>query len=188
MVAYKATTIMKEISSGLENGFSSGLQPLWRVRIPPLATLFFLLAQYTTLLMEGLKLKMYMVSSMAIYTSCIYQPFSFYFWGKQNALIGIVEPSLIFFKRKINPFCVMFVDRIPDKIYSTKSGNLSITSGDYCSITTSDGNKFICKGSYYSILRKIEAGMDTSGMPFWRSNTTLLLFVKSRLHSQIIHI
>nr|DAI16833.1 MAG TPA: hypothetical protein [Caudoviricetes sp.]DAI67190.1 MAG TPA: hypothetical protein [Caudoviricetes sp.] len=29
--------------------------------------------------MEGLKLKMYMVSSMAIYTSCIYQPFSFYF-------------------------------------------------------------------------------------------------------------
>ena len=83
-----------------------------------------------------------------------------------NELIGIVEPSLIFCKRKINPFCVMFVDRIPDKIYSTKSGNLSMTSGDYCSITTSDGNKFICKGSYYSILRKIEAGMDTSGMPF----------------------
>ena len=150
----------------------------------------FLLAQYTTLLMEGLKLKMYMVSSMAIYTSCIYQPFSFYFFFEvnrmtnfvdleladyvlerinectENALIGIVEPSLIFCKRKINPFCVMFVDRIPDKIYSTKSGNLSMTSGDYCSITTSDGNKFICKGSYYSILRKIEAGMDTSGMPF----------------------
>ena len=103
-----------------------------------------------------------------------------------NELIGIVEPSLIFCKRKINPFCVMFVDRIQDKIYSTKSGNLSMTSGDYCSITTSDGNKFICKGSYYSILLKIEAGMDTSGMPFWRSNTTLLLFVKSRLHSQII--
>ena len=133
---------------------------------------------------------MYMVSSMAIYTSCIYQPFSFYFFFEVNRmtnfvdleladyvletinedtgneLIGIVEPSLIFCKRKINPFCVMFVDRIPDKIYSTKSGNLSMTSGDYCSITTSDGNKFICKGSYYSILRKIEAGMDTSGMPF----------------------
>ena len=86
--------------------------------------------------------------------------------GTENELIGIVEPSLIFCKRKINPFCVMFVDRIPEKIYSTKSGNLSMTIGDYCSITTSDGNKFICKGSYYSILRKIEAGMDTSGMPF----------------------
>ena len=126
---------------------------------------------------------------MAIYTSCIYQPFSFYFFEVNrmtnfvdleladyvletinedtgNELIGIVEPSLIFCKRKINPFCVMFVDRIQDKIYSTKSGNLSMTSGDYCSITTSDGNKFICKGSYYSILLKIEAGMDTSGMPF----------------------
>ena len=172
---------MKEISSGLENGSSSGLQPL--------ATLFFLLAIKTISLMEGLKIKMYMVSSMAIYTSCIYQPFSFYFFevnrmtnfvdleladyvlerineGTENELIGIVEPSLIFCKRKINPFCVMFVDRIPEKIYSTKSGNLSMTSGDYCSITTSDGNKFICKGSYYSILRKIESGMDTSGMPF----------------------
>lgn len=83
-----------------------------------------------------------------------------------NSTLGIVENSLIFRKKKVNPFCIMFVDEITDKIYFTRLGNLSTHQEDYCLITTSDGNKFICKGSCSKILTMVEASMDTSWVPF----------------------
>lgn len=80
--------------------------------------------------------------------------------------LGIIEDTLVFSKKKVNPFCIIFAEDIKDKIYSCNAMEQSGHQMDYCTITTSDGNKYICKGSSFNVLRMVETAMDTSGLPF----------------------
>lgn len=85
--------------------------------------------------------------------------------SKENrSFTAIIADRLVFTEKCVNPFCVMMISDVEDTIID--SSMQTIDKSNFTIVTMSDGNMYICKENKDELIKRTEATMDTSGLPF----------------------